>query len=57
MRCYTEEKVYQCSQCDKAFSSNVNFINHMKYHTGEKPYQSMQPVWQGFSIQKDSYKP
>ncbi|CAL4075806.1 unnamed protein product [Meganyctiphanes norvegica] len=35
----TEEKPYQCSQCDKFFSLNSHLIGCKKRRTGEKSYQ------------------
>ncbi|XP_076048383.1 uncharacterized protein LOC143029581 [Oratosquilla oratoria] len=29
---------YSCSNCDKVFISNAKLIEHMRTHTGEKPY-------------------
>ncbi|CAL4097887.1 unnamed protein product [Meganyctiphanes norvegica] len=34
----TEERMYPCSQCDQAYTSNILLVSHMKTHT-EKPYQ------------------
>ena len=39
MRTHTEEKPYQCSQCDKSFIENSTLDQHVMIHTGEKPYE------------------
>ena len=39
IKTHTEEKPYQCSQCDKAFSEKWRLVRHVITHTGEKPYQ------------------
>ncbi|CAL4098379.1 unnamed protein product, partial [Meganyctiphanes norvegica] len=41
-RTHTEEKLYQCSQCDKAFSRKNNLIEHQIKHTGDEPNQCNQ---------------
>ncbi|CAL4142077.1 unnamed protein product, partial [Meganyctiphanes norvegica] len=35
----TDEKLYQCKQCDKCFSLNSHLITHQRTHAKEKPYQ------------------
>ena len=39
MRTHTEEKTYQCSQCDGSFIENCYLEQHAIIYTGEKPYQ------------------
>ena len=36
---HTEEKQFQCTQREKAFSKCSNLGMHMITHTGGKPYQ------------------
>ena len=42
MGIHTEEKPYQCSQCDKTFSHSGYLSKHLRIHSGEKPYQCSQ---------------
>nr|CAD7196764.1 unnamed protein product [Timema douglasi] len=35
----TEVKPHQCQQCLKSFSSNHQLVQHIRVHTGEKPYK------------------
>ncbi|XP_062342795.1 zinc finger protein OZF-like [Osmerus eperlanus] len=41
-RRHTEEKYYQCQQCNKQFAQKGNLVKHMKTHTGKKPFQCQQ---------------
>ncbi|CAL4088420.1 unnamed protein product, partial [Meganyctiphanes norvegica] len=41
---YTGKKTYQCSHCDKSFSTNSDLIAHTTIHTGQKPYMCSQCV-------------
>ena len=34
-----EIKPHQCQQCLKSFSSNHQLVQHIRVHTGEKPYK------------------
>jgi len=34
-----EVKPHQCQQCLKSFSSNHQLVQHIRVHTGEKPYK------------------
>ena len=36
-RVHTDEKPYQCTQCDYSSSRSHHLKNHMRVHTGEKP--------------------
>ncbi|XP_054626309.1 zinc finger and SCAN domain-containing protein 12-like [Dunckerocampus dactyliophorus] len=38
MTCHTDNKLFKCSQCDKAFNDRSNMYRHMRTHTGEKPF-------------------
>ncbi|XP_075771292.1 zinc finger and BTB domain-containing protein 45 [Pelodiscus sinensis] len=40
---------YQCSHCQKTFSSRKNYTKHMFIHSGEKPHQCS-ICWRSFSL-------
>jgi KRAB domain-containing zinc finger protein len=35
----TDEKVFRCDICGKAFTASGNMLNHRCIHTGEKPFR------------------
>ncbi|CAL4217931.1 unnamed protein product, partial [Meganyctiphanes norvegica] len=39
---HTDGTAYQCTHCDRSFSRNGNYLNHLKTHTGGKPHQCSQ---------------
>ena len=39
MLTHTEKKLYQCNQCEKAFSKNVDLKRHKRVHSDEKSFQ------------------
>ena len=41
MKMHNEEKPYQCIQCDKPFSKQVNLNIYLRIHTGENKYPEM----------------
>ncbi|XP_060093721.1 zinc finger protein 436-like [Heteronotia binoei] len=38
-RTQTGEKLYECSDCGKAFVSKSGYVVHSRIHSGEKPYE------------------
>lgn len=36
------DKVYECSQCEKQFSTNKQLANHLQTHSTERPFHCMQ---------------
>ncbi|XP_074873891.1 zinc finger and BTB domain-containing protein 45 [Carettochelys insculpta] len=43
------DPAYQCSHCQKTFSSRKNYTKHMFIHSGEKPHQCS-ICWRSFSL-------
>ncbi|CAL4140735.1 unnamed protein product, partial [Meganyctiphanes norvegica] len=41
-RTHSGEKQYQCSYCDKDFSTSSHLVEHQRTHTEEKSYQCSQ---------------
>lgn len=39
LRGHTQEKLYQCKQCDKSFVDISTLKKHQRIHSGEKPFQ------------------
>ena len=39
---HTKEKSYQCSLCNKAYTTKVNLEIHQRTHSGERPYPCSQ---------------
>ncbi|XP_004616980.1 zinc finger and BTB domain-containing protein 45 isoform X2 [Sorex araneus] len=44
-----EPPAYECSHCQKTFSSRKNYTKHMFIHSGEKPHQCA-VCWRSFSL-------
>ncbi|KAM4795517.1 uncharacterized protein WCC33_000583 isoform 3-T3 [Rhinophrynus dorsalis] len=36
---YREKKLFQCSECEKSFTSPSSLVTHRRIHTGEKPFK------------------
>uniref|UniRef100_A0AAY3ZYG0 C2H2-type domain-containing protein n=1 Tax=Denticeps clupeoides TaxID=299321 RepID=A0AAY3ZYG0_9TELE len=55
-----KERKYECELCDRSFSEKWALNNHMKLHTGDKPYKCAWPnchyAFLTFSAMKDHYR-
>ena len=41
-RRHSNDKPFQCTQCDKTFSQKINLKQHIRTHTGDKTFQCRQ---------------